>query len=114
MISICKLEQLRAVRGGGTREREREREGCDLAWQKSAITITTTRYVHTGGTTTNLDVDVMRMSHWAGVDAVDDSLGLHEDGVVAAAGEQQRCPAAADPNLHRGTSPPLLRPRTAR
>ena len=57
---------------------------------------------------TNLDVDVMRMSHRAGVYAADDSLGLHEDGVVAAAGEQQRCPAAADPNLHRGTSPPLL------
>ena len=41
------------------------------------------------------------MSHWVGADAdaasVADSLGL--DDAVAAAVEQQRCPAA-DPNLH--------------
>ena len=68
---------------------------------------------------TNLDVNVMTVSHWVGAAtaatdaaaAARDSLGLN-DAVGAAAVQQQRCPAA-DPNLHRSVSP-LLRPQTAR
>ena len=52
---------------------------------------------------TNLDVNVMTMSHWVGADAVTvaDSLGLNDDAVAVAvaAVQQQRCPSA-DPNLH--------------